>query len=392
MGGKCKLLFDLAKYSLWDYFEKYAETPTNLHDRKACLGQTIGLAGALRYLHEGFRDESKGVRCYSYHLDIKPGNILVFEDNGRDVWKIADFGISQFKVVPLNGDDDTPTRTIVNSFQAAHSDPNPSSGVYSPRPWGTYTAPEAKATTDRVDRKSDIWSFGCVMTIVLSFCDHGRDAIRKFQEARHEGKKDDWFFDYNTSDHGPSKTELRPAVGLWLDRMARNAGMRGDSEAKIISKIVGLLCSHMLRPNPKERFLARQVEDRLKTILKPLDPVTPPSSQQQHDPAAYSLHPQRPNFLRKLRLSISSPAPTGPGPLSLSLRMPESPSKVKFSPNGSHIAIQGRDIIEVSRIEDIQKDRWGSSFSAPDRSTWKDFSIGSSRLCAIPDSDYFEVS
>lgn len=101
-GNTYSLFFDLAKCNLWEYYMEDADTLKSLEDKQIVFSQSIGLAGALAYLHHDLYLASSNEQLQCYHLDLKPQNILVFETSGKQIWKISDFGMSQIKHIPGN--------------------------------------------------------------------------------------------------------------------------------------------------------------------------------------------------------------------------------------------------------------------------------------------------
>ncbi|KAK4693582.1 hypothetical protein P7C71_g3846, partial [Lecanoromycetidae sp. Uapishka_2] len=207
-GNTYSLFFDLAKYSLWDYFND-PDVSIIPEQKGDIFGRSIGLAGALAFLHDELYLDSTGEQLHCYHLDLKPQNILVFErgddsdENNNDIWKISDFGISQMKHIKPSGgdvDSDHPVSFLDRIFRPQKQDTNPSSGINNTRYGGTYGAPEARLTTDKVTRKSDVWSLGCVLIDVLTFLDSGPNGIEEFENARSKDRDNDRFFESITSE------------------------------------------------------------------------------------------------------------------------------------------------------------------------------------------------
>jgi serine/threonine protein kinase len=110
------------------------------------------------------------------HLDLHWRNILVFEDSSsRDglIFKIGDFG---------------------NATRLQESEKRQKSTVSSPViRRGQFSAPEAKP-----DEKSDVWSFGCNLLLVLIFNYYGGKGIHEFLASLLRYSSHDWFYDSNT--------------------------------------------------------------------------------------------------------------------------------------------------------------------------------------------------
>ncbi|HTM00583.1 MAG TPA: protein kinase [Candidatus Omnitrophota bacterium] len=117
---------------------------------REALAVGIQIASAVEAAHE------RGI----VHRDLKPGNVMLRPD-GRA--KVLDFGIA--KSDPVLEDGDSPhTQTVAERLDATGA------GIV----LGTaaYMSPE-QARGNRVDRRTDVWSFGCV----LYECFSGRPAF-----------------------------------------------------------------------------------------------------------------------------------------------------------------------------------------------------------------------
>jgi serine/threonine protein kinase len=147
-GDKFFILQEEAEQSLHDYLKGEGD-----RFKSADLWEQMsGVSDGLATLHQLY----KGTKI-AYHQDLKPANILIV----KRVFKIADFGLLEFKPVSLL--DDTGSTGVPN----AHN-----TGYYAAPRQGKYT------------RDSDIWSLGCIMS-ELATCDiQGRDGVKSYREAR----------------------------------------------------------------------------------------------------------------------------------------------------------------------------------------------------------------
>lgn len=226
------LFFPLASCDLSAYFDQ-APVPRDLDEKKTIYHRGVALAGALAFLHHGLTNMS----CY--HLDLKPKNILVYHEGTPDeVWKIADFGLSSVRV---------------NATLQSNGDSTMATGVP-----GTYLAPECAVIGGMVSALSDVWSFGCIFSLVLTFMMEGGDGIEKFKNRRGKEPNGDTFYT------DPAKPQVSPAVTKWFDHLKELASK--DPCSKVICESLDFLLGHVLLPRRKQRLEARKIEARLKEI------------------------------------------------------------------------------------------------------------------------------
>ena len=398
-GDKYSLFFDLAKYSLWDYFKDPSISITTLEEKKKVFGHTIGLAGALAYLHDELFIAATGEQLCCYHLDLKPHNILVFEEGDSTIWKVSDFGISQIKRIPASRAIIEPEQrvSLLNSiFTPDKAGADPTSGVANPRDAGTYTAPEARHKTERVTRASDVWSLGCVMTLVLTFLDNQRTGIEDFEVARMKDRDDDLFYDsFPTRVWVKPRPSLRSSVPVWLDHLTENSKRRSENEGDAVRLAAELIRSRMLLPDPTDRDSAKRVEERLRSIQErfAVAPTPPPAQSQRWYPVN-----ERPlsrlsffaRFWDQVSYHKSESTKTSN---TRYFKLPESTRGCKFSHDGRYLGIDSGHKITTLNTNtlDVQQEGLGITHTSPSPERWSDYSLGSHYLCAAVESAYFRV-
>ena len=83
-----------------------------------------------------------------YHMDLKPSNILIFQETVRDelryVWKISDFGMARIKI-RRRGQDREAESDFNSWFVRRKQVQDPSLSGTDSRREGTYLAPESIA-------------------------------------------------------------------------------------------------------------------------------------------------------------------------------------------------------------------------------------------------------
>jgi serine/threonine protein kinase len=163
------LIFKLATFSLEDFLAD-GRCFVTYTTKSLLLTRLVDIVEALAILHDNLK---------TLHLDIKPENILVFEEGschtdgekgeeGGLTWKLSDFGLARKK------DDKQRTDYRVHS---SYGSSQPST-LPATRPTGIYQAPEIQERNSSLaGRGSDVWSMGCVALMVLAFMNCGPAAV-----------------------------------------------------------------------------------------------------------------------------------------------------------------------------------------------------------------------
>lgn len=222
------------------------------------LTQCVGIADALNWLHGNITLNNGNGNVSCVHMDLKPSNILIMKDERSTVgkWKISDFGISVWrnrsagnnaKVISVG--DYVRRGETINTRPKRHE--------------GTYQAPEVKQSesiihqTSPLDgnqkgigRKSDVWSFGCIIAEVLAFALGGDQFVKEFGKLRRGNDPEtDFFYEefrdrnsittaYLTVKPPPTSTfQVRRAVIQWLNELDKD----GTSAHRWIQCFVGTI-------------------------------------------------------------------------------------------------------------------------------------------------------
>ena len=381
---------------MWDYFKDPSISITTLEQKQKVFGRTIGLAGALAYLHDELFVASTGEQLCCYHLDLKPHNILVFEDRDNSVtWKVSDFGISQIKRIPASRtslEPDDRTSFLNKVFKPDVSGADPSSGVANPRDAGTYTAPEARHKTKRVTRASDVWSLGCVITLVLSFLENQRTGIEEFGDARMKDREDDLFYDSFPNRFGTEpKPSLRLSVPVWLTKLTENAKRRNSSEGEALRLASNLVRRQMLLPDPIGRSSAKNVEQELRSIHSCFAGAQTTSPAQSQQPLMIAKPLLNPSRLSRLKRVVHGHRSELKSFEFWHFRLPESTRGCKFSHDGRYLGMDSGNTITTLDTSEIRHGTPGVVHASGTEEQWSDFSLGSQYLCAAVDAPYFQV-
>lgn len=274
--------------------------------------QMTDIASALKWLHGSVEVDRKMV--HFAHLDLKPNNILIDADNRSTVgkWVLTDFGISAFTEDSERGQ----SRFLsIRDFVDKKLTVRVSAPLFS----GTYQPPEAHSVyqsmsgssnlTSRahVGRSGDIWSFGCIFAVVVSFAVGRREAVEAFRRKRRRSFDNDYFWSAPESRaKSRQKYEVRKAVHEWLFELP---GMVSDSLAlnNIIEHSIPVILE-MLEVDSTRRRNALEVHRRMLRLLDHLDPNSPvplgtgasnaPNSGTESDEQARDQTPPGPLVLR----------------------------------------------------------------------------------------------
>lgn len=249
---------DLHKIS-YDFDAKFP--PENIRPVHL-LRQMMNLCGALSFLHHNLHDGQS--QTYCAHLDLRPQNVLVFGAETEPVgsWKISDFGISSFKKV-INTKEQVflSIRDLAEQQTSTATNRNLEGAHRSPENHSTNTEPFS-------GRKSDMWSFACILCEVLAFSLGGKSFLKDFRKQRTQGNagENDAFFsvgEKRAADSPTTESIINGSVVHWLQRLSDQF----VKERFLVENVVELILS-TLRIVPGERLRANQVYEKLELMLR----------------------------------------------------------------------------------------------------------------------------
>jgi serine/threonine protein kinase len=244
------LIFPYANGNLRSYWReaKHPVTASKQHkDFQWMVKQCMGLADALHTIHE---HKSKGSKRFGRHGDIKPENILWFQDqdstdpkttaNGRLL--IADFGLTRFHT------------------EKSRSNVEPA-GIAGSR---TYSPPECDLSLP-ISRAYDIWSLGCVYLEFLTWFICGWQGILNFERGRFveiDNRRDLKFYtiqDYKSS--SDQSAILKPSVAHWISQLR-------CSSSNYVEEFLALVQQSILVVDTKARMSAKDIVTALSKLLE----------------------------------------------------------------------------------------------------------------------------
>jgi serine/threonine protein kinase len=199
------------------------------------LKEMVGLAHALEDLH----------RVNIRHGDLKPANILCFQENGNMILKITDFGISR---AHTKATDFRYMKTITSASTKA------------------YEGPEA-AHEYKLSRRYDSWSMGCIILEFVVWLLYDYSALESFLHAR-----DSEYHGYYRQRSGSSprnqklkdKTELHPSVDEAMDCLLKDPRCVNTA----LEDIVKIVRKGLLQIEYKDRLEAAILHQKLQELFE----------------------------------------------------------------------------------------------------------------------------
>ncbi|KAH7304292.1 hypothetical protein B0I35DRAFT_151995 [Stachybotrys elegans] len=251
---------DLQKYMT----EIHAGVPSTLMAKAELLRCVGGLANGLNFLHTQLKT-ADGSRLTCYHMDLKPMNILVFQDpeRGEDhkIWKLSDFGMSRIKVVRQDNQRES-------NFYGWFSRPRPpreqsASATVNRRGEGTYLAPESVSSKPKMNASSDVWSLGCIISVLFAYMEAGANGVRSYREGREDHHRADYSDRFFLSDRRFALATIHPVVPQWHKKLVKEAEERSIQESDIIARLLHYIESSVLKIDQKDRASAGDVQSKL---------------------------------------------------------------------------------------------------------------------------------
>ncbi|KAF4444200.1 serine threonine kinase [Fusarium acutatum] len=246
---KFSLLMPLADMDLQKYMEGNPEiSADDRWARERIISAAIGLADGLDFLHRKMTTAG-GDRLVCYHMDLKPSNILVFlhearvegtSTEDRDygmIWKLSDFGLSRVKTRT------TPEKNLDSLFEKKLIDQSSqASPTQNPRGNGTYMPNEAQDHGKAMDHKSDIWSLGCIISVLFTYMEEGHSALERYSDSRRKYNKPHKMVDVFYQENRPSRgAGLNEAVKAQHTNLIEATKKRNAAEGEAVSYILSAL-------------------------------------------------------------------------------------------------------------------------------------------------------
>jgi serine/threonine protein kinase len=201
-------------------------------------------------------------------MDLKPSNILIFQNSGGEqVWKISDFGMARVKLRDTGGSRDK-ERDFNSWFvqRQKPSEPTPSPTL-NPHGEGTYLAPESLAAIRSMKASSDVWSLGCVLSVLFVYLEDGADGVVQYREERLDHPKADGIDRFFLRDKGFGPVRPHPVVEHWHRKLVLAAKQRDATEGAALEYMLGFLGNSVFQDQTK-RCSAREAGNKLRQTFQ----------------------------------------------------------------------------------------------------------------------------
>ncbi|KIW33852.1 hypothetical protein, variant [Cladophialophora immunda] len=247
-GDLCSVLLDHAELGDLENYLEITLPPDSPESITFFWKRVIEVAHTLSLLHRFQKGELVIEGC---HRDIKPSNILVFADSERKpLFKLCDFGLA---VLTKQHTAPVTMEAWVGNLTCGAPE---TSQFHKDKMIGL---PEAQA--------QDVWSLGCVLSIVASFVVMGYDGVREFHAARLSAAGNNQGNLETDSFHDGEN--ILEEVKEWHRRLTNTAVTRRTLSARrdtVTPEILKLLDSSVLVP-AKKRLTSRLLWAKLNEIL-----------------------------------------------------------------------------------------------------------------------------
>ncbi|KAK1622207.1 kinase-like domain-containing protein [Colletotrichum phormii] len=265
------LFMELAIDNLDNYLMIGDPSPKlDVEDRIRFLRSALGLANGLRFLHTQMMTPD-GQEMVCYHMDLKPSNVLIFKDTRQGshekdrIWKVSDFGMSRVKMphnqtLPHVAEGEFDFNRMFNK-QAQSNTVSRTQGRVG---ISTYLPSEALSPERSMNQKSDVWSLGCIISVLFTYLEDGADGIQQYQKSRRKenGNTEEFF------KRGYLGYKINPAVRQCHSKLIDKASSRNSLEKGPMSFMLDFLEKRVLQPDQKDRCDAKMVADHLRQTVE----------------------------------------------------------------------------------------------------------------------------
>jgi serine/threonine protein kinase len=266
------LFMPLAICDLRAYMMEHHQTrPKTSMEKQKIILSAEGLAGGLNFLHNEMKtSDMEDLVCY--HMDLKPSNILIFRekrgDETRNIWKLSDFGMARVKI-RRRGQAGEREKDFNSWFLQRPKPQDPSlSATLNRRGEGTYLAPESISSMRSMNAESDVWSLGCVISVVFAYLEEGGEGVSRYQDARMQHANADGYDRFFLRDRRFRATQVHPTVSRWHSYLIDKASQRDPDEGDSVKFMLRYLEDAVFKVNQSRRRGVKEVQKMLLKTFK----------------------------------------------------------------------------------------------------------------------------
>lgn len=260
VGSKYSMFYELAEKDLDKFlFEPVTPDRWEWWQKAALMENATDVLDALAWLHD-FRPD-----CAVYHFDISPKNILIFKERRESAyieephrirqtaWKLSDFDLSEFKY----------TEFLSSASREGWKRSGTSSVSCTLEP-SSYRSPEVFYGS-RIGPESDVWSFACIFSLVLSYLHDRGKGVHNFQKALlretpNGNGKWDYFFD--PASVPEQSIRIHSSVKEWFEILKEKQECLHHRE--YVKQVTGSLVSEIFdKPEKSKRLKAASLHEIL---------------------------------------------------------------------------------------------------------------------------------
>ncbi|KAK5452793.1 hypothetical protein LTS15_006941 [Exophiala xenobiotica] len=254
--------------SLYDYL-KDVNPPASSEETKAFWSEVIKLTAGLAQLHHIDVEDGfilglawlLSVTIGSCHNDIKPENVLVMTGpDGQPLFKLADFALAKFVHVDESGSrgGTSSSERAIERSKGTRTYGAPE--LFLSRADDSMAVPENQRISDA--QKGDVWSLGCVLSVVASYVVLGYSGVLEYQENRLNANEAANIEAQDTF-HDSTVTEV------WHDKLCSES----KPYDKMTRAVIGFLDTCVL-VNTKKRATAAELRSELTQTMTLDSPTT----------------------------------------------------------------------------------------------------------------------
>lgn len=261
---------DLSAYMLHHYPVK----PETTEAKADIIRCAVGLANGLKFLHTGMKtNDMDDLVCY--HMDLKPSNVLIFRELDADgrpqfIWKLSDFGMARVKL-RRRGQGADRVKDFNRFFKMRKKELNlisTMSKTVNRHGEGTYLAPESLSSSKSMGIGSDVWSLGCIISIVFAYLEDGSNGVIRYQDERSNHHTADGYDRFFVRAFVFRSLQVNPVVGGWHKQLIAKAMRRSIKEGEAVKGVLKNLEAAVFNIDPDSRCSAGRIMKTLQEAFK----------------------------------------------------------------------------------------------------------------------------